>query len=265
MQNKLTNKTILITRNREQSKKLVELIESLGGNCIVSPSVEIKATRSWTECDQALGEINKYHWIIFSSMNGVKFFLQRAREKGIESFNGKVAAIGDKTREIIEDFGWKIDLVPENYSARGLVTSFKSKKLKNKHILIPSSEISPPELFRRLGDLGARVKRLNVYSTVCTKTKPPAELIKAFDQNRIDAILFFSPSAVNCFFRHMGNSINNCIRKNNVPIAAIGGTTSRALFQNGLKVRIVPSRSNRENLLKALGDYFKNNPENVDA
>ncbi len=265
MQNKISNKTILITRDQKQSTELVAQIEQLGGKCIVFPTVKITAPDDWSDCDDALNRLDSFDWIIFSSINGVRFFLRRIREKNIGQFRGKVAAVGAKTKKTIEEYGWQVDLIPEEFSAEGILRLFDTVDLKNKSILMPISNISRDELPRGLKARGAMVRKVVTYKTECAKHESSDNILHAFMEDKIDAILFFSPSAVKCFIKNVNAAVISKIIDSEIPIGAVGRTTAHAIQKAGLMVQIMPEQSTQENLINAVLAYFNTKMEIVDA
>ncbi len=75
----LFGKKIIVTRAREQASSLVEILEEEGAYVIEFPVIEITEPEDYSELDNAIKNIKKYNWIIFTSVNGVKFFLNRLK------------------------------------------------------------------------------------------------------------------------------------------------------------------------------------------
>ena len=71
--------------------------------------------------------IGTYNWLIFTSANGVKYFFSRLFAKGmdIRELKGlRICAIGTKTAAAINKFGIRVDLVPDEFRAEGLIDAF---------------------------------------------------------------------------------------------------------------------------------------------
>ncbi len=73
----LFGKGIVITRPEEQSGKLRALLNVNGARAISFPAIRIVPPDSFDDLDRAIENLNKYHWIVFTSVNGVKFFFNR--------------------------------------------------------------------------------------------------------------------------------------------------------------------------------------------
>lgn len=50
----------------------------------------------------------------------------------INNLNCKIAVIGRKTAEDVENHGLKVDLIPEDYTAEGLLKEFQKRNIKIK-------------------------------------------------------------------------------------------------------------------------------------
>src|SRR5439155_6635023 len=78
----LFGKRVLVTRPRQQAGDMVRRLEQLGAVVSVLPTVEVKAPADWGPVDRALADLGRYQWVVFTSVNGVHFFLRRLREVG---------------------------------------------------------------------------------------------------------------------------------------------------------------------------------------
>ena len=117
-----------------------EPLEELGAEVIEFPTIEIAPPDDWKELDDAIDKIESYNWLIFTSANGIKFFFNRFSEKDrdIRDLKGiKICAVGSKTASEIKKYGIKVDIVPDEFNAEGLIEAFikevKSQKSKVKN------------------------------------------------------------------------------------------------------------------------------------
>ena len=256
MNKPLHNRKIVITRDTDQAMELVKSLEEYGAECLVFPTIKISATDNWAVCDEALQKVNTYDWIIFSSANGVRYFLNRAREINSKDYENRIAVVGKKTLRELETFGLKADLIPKTFSAAGIIESFQKENIKDKRILNPTSEIARDELQNGLEKLGAKVNSISVYKNECRHDQPTELIKECIEQYEIDAVLFFSPSAFNCFTQILGSNVFGHLKKSKTVIAAIGSITAEAIEQGGLKVEIIPEKGLQEYMVKAIVDYF---------
>ena len=112
---------ILVTREHMEG---FDVLEDLGAEVVQFSTVEIVPPETWTDIDAALDRVQTYDWMIFTSANGVKYFFGRMieREIDIRELRGiRLCAIGPKTARAIRQFGLRVDLMPEEFRAEGLI------------------------------------------------------------------------------------------------------------------------------------------------
>ena len=164
----LFGKRVLITRPRRQAQDFRRALELLGAKAISFPTVEVREPDSWTMLDRALETIDRYDWLIFTSVNGVKYFFQRyfRRHPDIRQLKGvRIAAIGPATRRAVLDFNLAVDTLPSDYQAEGLVESLCGKVVKGMRVLLPRAWVAREVLPRQLQRQGASVEVVEAYRT----------------------------------------------------------------------------------------------------
>ncbi len=252
----LFSKGIVITRPETQADELAELLEREGANPIRFPTIKIVPPTDWRKLDAAIKNLENYDWLIFTSANGVQFFLERLLEKGrdVRDLKGiKICCIGPATARQIEKRGMKVDLVPDYFISEGILKSFAGVDLRRKKILIPRAYSARDILPEGLKKLGAKVDMVTVYQTV-SSGKKKKELEKLFDENRVDVITFTSSSTVNNFVEIMGKDFSYPPQ---AKIACIGPVTAAAAKKAGFSVDIHQEEYTMEGLVRALIDYFE--------
>ena len=71
----LFGKTVLVTRARAQASALTSRLEELGANVMEMPAIELaEPDDKFAALDAAIGELETYNWLIFTSANGVDRF-----------------------------------------------------------------------------------------------------------------------------------------------------------------------------------------------
>jgi uroporphyrinogen-III synthase len=252
----LAGNKILITRDREQAVGLVNKVKAMGGEPIVFPAIKIAEPLDWGGCDQALKNIKHYDWIVFSSVNSVRFFMQRAIKNGIRAITPSIAVVGDKTESELFKYGRKADLKPNVFDASGLFSAFKNYPLAGKRFLIPGSNIARNKLSVELRKKGARVSPVCCYRTVPNTGQDSQWIKESICANEIDFLTFFSPSAFNSFVDILGDQRLSDLQPLIVRIAAIGPTTAKAIQKKGLKVAIVSDKCDEDNLIQSIQNYI---------
>ncbi|HPQ29233.1 MAG TPA: uroporphyrinogen-III C-methyltransferase, partial [Desulfobacteraceae bacterium] len=165
----LFGKRIIVTRAREQASGFLKVLNSLGAECIEFPTIRIVPPESWAALDRAIAELETYQWLLFSSVNGVKYFIERMKFHGkdVRDLKGiKIGAIGPKTAEVWNNMGISPDLIPDEYRAEALVECFKKLEVKHARILFPRAALAREILPEELRNMGAEVDVVEAYRTV---------------------------------------------------------------------------------------------------
>ena len=73
--------TVVVTRAASQAEELSTLLESYGAKVIVCPTIEIREPENYDRLDEALDHLYGYDWLIFTSTNGVDFFIETSHRR----------------------------------------------------------------------------------------------------------------------------------------------------------------------------------------
>lgn len=254
-QKPLLGRNIVVTRAREQASGLIARLADLGASVLECPAIEIAPLADYSECDAALANLAAYGWLIFTSVNGVKYFWQRLQKAGMDSrslCNCRVAAIGPATAAALLQVGIRADLEPESYVAEALAAELIARegdRLNGMRILLPRAlkarSVLPDELVRA----GAIVDVLPVYQAIPAKGMI-AEVKELLDQDKLDCIAFASSSTVENFLDLLPAS--ELARHSGTILAAIGPITAATLKKHGLSAQIQPETFTIPALVQAI-------------
>lgn len=165
---------------------------------------------------------HSYDWLIFSSKNAVKYFYPYLKNVKVK----KVAVIGDKTAQYCNELGISVDFVPRDFSQEGFLDEFK---IREQHLLLPSSEKARPKLVQQLSQYNEIVK-IDLYRPV-PNFKNISQVKALVRKHQIDAVTFSSSSAVEFYFKD-----------GNVPefdhYFAIGKQTARTILKFNASVKV---------------------------
>ena len=106
----LYGKRVLITRPAHSAGPSAERFRELGAEPVVVPTVAIGAPDDPSAANAAVLQIDSYAWVVFTSRNGVDAFFETLERMGgtARPFEQtKIAAIGPKTCEALEELGVK--------------------------------------------------------------------------------------------------------------------------------------------------------------
>jgi len=252
----LFGKTIVVTRARTQASKLTRQLANLGAKVWEIPTIKILPLDDFTLLDKAISQLASYHWIIFTSVNGVESFFQRLKAKGLDSrsfAHAKLAAIGTATAAALLHEGLRADVIPATYKAEDLLAALKPYIQTGKKILLARAQKAREVLPQGLEALGAQVDTLAVYKTCPDCTSAP-ELSAALRQGSLDCITFTSSSTVNKLVNILGP---DAALLNKTTLAAIGPITAATCQKHNLEVKITAQEYTIEGLVQALTAYYK--------
>ena len=253
----LFGKRVLITRPRRQAQDFRRALELLGAKAISFPTVEVREPDSWAMLDRALETIDRYDWLIFTSVNGVKYFFQRyfRRHPDIRQLKGvRIAAIGPATRRAVLDFNLAVDTLPSDYQAEGLVESLRGKVVKGMRVLLPRARVAREVLPQQLQRQGARVEVVEAYRTA-PPDNAPSQWRQVLDESPPDMVVFTSSSTVaNLSDLTHPEPLAQSLK--GVAVACIGPITAGTARELGLQVDLVPEKYTTASLIEAMEAYF---------
>ncbi len=190
----LRGRTIVVTRPSDQAAPFVEALREQGARVLPAPAIVLRPPRSWGALDRALGRLEAYDALIFTSANGAARFFARLRDKAIDlrDLNGiEVIAIGPATAAAVEERGLRVAAVPEDYRAEGILGILRRRNLRGARVLIPRAEVARDVLPRMLRRRGAEVEVAPVYRAVPSRVGL-AEIRSALRRGRLDLLTFTS-------------------------------------------------------------------------
>lgn len=255
----LAGKRILITRAREQSKRFSEQIETYGGIPVVIPLITIQLPADKTAVIAALKQIETFHWLIFTSQNGVKSFFSVAQAQKIpfDSFEHvKIAVVGKSTEHCLRRYGFEADIVPDGeFTAESLAEKLVNQIQTNERVLFARGDLARDVLIKTLQNHGIDIVDVVVYENTMNRDVQ-ADLIQEITNHRIDAVTFTSPSTVS-YFVEMLEDIDWKNRLKDTCFAAIGPITEQAMLRLGIEPDVVAKKNTAEGLVSALIEYFQ--------
>jgi len=260
----LHGRRIVVTRAREQASEFMEALSGLGASCIEFPTIEVVPPESWEPIDRALRSLEDYQWVIFTSVNGVRYFLERleANQKDVRDLKGvKIGAIGPKTAQMWKNLGIQPDVMPGEYRAEAVAAALKDQGIGGNRVLLPRASKAREVLPEELRKMGAKVDLVPAYATVKPRTRKD-EVRAWLEQGGIDMVTFTSSSTVRNFvemFEEEAASLHEWMQR--VPVACIGPVTAQTARENGLRVDLFPSEYTVDALTEGILEYFEELPD----
>ncbi len=250
----LFGKRILITRARAQASSLSRLLAAYGAETVECPTIAVVPPDTWADLDAAVAEVAQYDWLLFTSVNGVRPFIERLRRQGrdVRALAGlRIGCIGPRTAEELGRYGLAADLVPGQYQAEGLIDALKAEGVAGRRILIPRAAVAREILPEQLRALGASVRVVTAYRTI----RPEVDTDRLRDLLRVHAlhVLTFTSSSTVRNFVELFDSRADLVRlTSGCAVACIGPITARTAEEAGLSVSILAAENTVPALVEAI-------------
>ncbi|MBI2218504.1 MAG: uroporphyrinogen-III synthase [Candidatus Rokubacteria bacterium] len=254
----LAGRTVAITRAASQAASLRSLLEAAGADVLEAPTIAIEPPPSWEPLDAALGEIERFRWVVFTSVNGVAMVGRRLEALGIPwsaIAARRVAAIGPATAGALREHDVPVALVPEEYRAESLADGLRAELAPGDHVLLPRAARTRDVLVRQLEALGAVVREVAAYVTRRVEDAA-ARVREAVAARRVDVVTLTSSSTA----RHFAELFTEDERRAwlaGVTIAAIGPITAATAAEYGLTSHVMPVEYTIPALVRAIEAHFE--------
>lgn len=270
---------VLVTRSPHQASVLADSLRALGLEPILVPAIEVAEPTSYTQLDEAMAQLDRFDWLLFTSANAVEAFRHRLQASGEIGANAeailrtrsgrglRVGVIGASTARALAMLGTTADLIPE----RAVAESFADELVQfarqtdgraTRFLLVRAEEAREviPDALRRAG---AELAIAPAYRTVVAEGS--VEAIRAMFHAaegdtgaRIDAITFTSSSSVR-------NLLALCeaagvTLPSGVLLASIGPITSGTLRELGFEPDVEAAEASVTALAEAVARALGRNP-----
>ena len=252
----LFGRTVVVTRAREQASESAALLAAKGARVIQFPTIRIVPMQDYAELDEAVNHLSRYGWVVFTSVNGVRFFRERLSASGLDARalgSVKVAAIGPATAKAVEEMGIRPDLVPASYVAEGVAAAMLELGMKGQKVLLPRAKEARDVLPRTLREAGAEVDVIAAYENV-PSDENRAKVMEALEAGTLDCVTFGSSSTVRNFLASI--PLDELKKHSGVRFAAIGPVTAETMRSLGLTPDIQPEEFTIPAMVDALCAAF---------
>jgi uroporphyrinogen-III synthase len=247
----LHGRRIIVTRASGSAGDLVRGLRDAGAEVIEFPVTRIEPLDP-ARLRAALARLGAYHWLVFTSRNGVRIFFDVLHEAGLDAralANARVAAVGPATRAELSGRGVAVALEPERYVAEGVLEAMQSRDdVRGSRVLYATAAGARDVLPRGLESLGATVDRIEIYRSAPDVDPLAATGVRQrLEAGEIDLVSFTAGSAVQGFVDAVGIAAAR-----RASAASIGPATSEVARAAGLDVAIEASESTIPGLVDAI-------------
>lgn len=244
----LAGRRVVVTRAAEQSAGLADHLRRMGAEVVDLPTIAFVPPESWTALDAALAGIEVYDWLVFTSLNGVKYFFQRIEETGVtlDKTRLRVCTVGPVTADAARQHGLTVDLMPSDFSAEALAEALSKQDLAGKRVLLPQAHAARDTVREPLRQAGAIVDAITVYRTVVPDGLA-AQARALFAEGPPDWITFTSGSTVRNLLAAVDSEALARVR-----CVSIGPATTAVARECGLRIDAEAEPSTAEGLARAI-------------
>jgi uroporphyrinogen III methyltransferase/synthase len=248
----LFGKRVVVTRPRHQAGPLARRLEELGAQVLLLPAVEVREPADWAPVDRALEQLNHFDWLVFTSVNGVNYFLQHLRQTGrdLRALGTlRLAAIGPATADALRGYHLEPDLVPPEFRSESLAEALR-ERVAGKRVLLARADRGRELLREELARV-ADVEQVAVYSQVDALPEG-AEGLEQLRRGAVDFVTLTSSNVARALLGSLDLEGRTRILEGQTRLVSISPVTSAAVRELGFPVAAEASEYVTDGVVKAL-------------
>jgi uroporphyrinogen-III synthase len=253
----LAEKRIVITRAAAQCEALAQELTARGASPIVLPLVAFADPEDFAPLDAAITGVEQFDWMILTSAQAVWALAKRSKtlQRPLIPTGSKmrIAYVGPVTAEAARRAGLPVDYISQTHNGVALAEELGSR-LRGLKVFLPRSDRANPDLPAALKRHGARVTEVIAYRTL-RPTDVERQSLRKIAEGEADAILFFSPSAVQHFVELFGAEQSRALQEK-LAITAVGPVTANALREAGILRTVMAADTTASAVIEALEKHF---------
>jgi uroporphyrinogen III methyltransferase/synthase len=243
----LAGQLVIVTRPAGQEGEVTALVRAAGGECLHIPAIRIAPPNDLGPIDAVMHRLGSYDWIVFTSANGVRGFLDRMRAAGLDGRalgTARLAAIGPATRRGLDAAGFICDVTADSFRSEGLAQVLTAQPRASRFLLVRAAR-GREVLRESLEAAGHDVEEVSAYQSV-----PVEEIDEATRQVILAAsspwLTVTSGAIVEASVRLFGPWIRSW------RIASLSPVTSATLRRFGLEPIVEAEEATSESLVAAI-------------
>ncbi|CAN5855931.1 uroporphyrinogen-III C-methyltransferase [soil metagenome] len=254
----LFGQRIVLTRPIGEADRSASDLESLGAEVLVAPTVQILANDDPGPLDRAIDDLPNFDWLVFTSGNGVRHFVER-----LEILGGdlrrlghlRLAAIGPATAEALARFHLKADLVPDAYRSEALAEAL-TPLVAGQAVLLARADRGRTVLKDELQGIARRVEQVAVYRNADAKALP-TEVADRLAEGSSDWITLTSSAITNRLHALLADEARQRIASGQIRLASLSPVTSETARRLGWPIAVEAIESTWDGLRQALVERVK--------
>jgi uroporphyrinogen III methyltransferase/synthase len=247
----LFGQRIVVTRPSGEADHSASDLEALGADVLLAPTVAIQPVLDPGPMDQAIDRLSEFDWLVFTSGNGVRHFLDRLETRGrdLRALGSiKLAAIGPATAEALSRFRLHADLVPDAYRSEDLAEALR-ERVGGRRVLLARADRGRTILKDELEQV-AHVEQVAVYRNADADALPPS-IVSAIAEGSVDWITLTSSAITARLHALLPEDARQRIGRE-VRLASLSPITSSAAQRLGWPVAVEAKVYTWDGLVQAL-------------
>jgi uroporphyrinogen-III synthase len=246
--------TLAIIRPKKQLEESKKIVEAFGYRALGTTMIDVTPLRDlrWPDFLDELRS-GKVDYVIITSANGAHICGTLGLNASAILPSTEIVAIGPQTRAALLKEHLRVDLMPSEYSTRGLVKMFGN--IEKKSVWILRSAFGSPELLEGLANAGASVHEIVLYTLKKLCGPPQQAFVREVAEGTVAGVLFTSAMTVRAFFdcatRTSMQELTEA-RLGEIVVGAIGAPTAEALSEMNVQVDVIPSKATFRELVSTV-------------
>lgn len=262
----LFGKNVLVLRPRDQAAATMKLLRQRGGEPILWPAIEIVSPANPEPMRDLVRNLDGYDLVVLTSENSVEQLFHSIAEENLDARafgRAKIAAVGTSTMATLARHGLRADIVPEQFHGDGLAEAILTHpwfvQRRNSgapvRVAFPRAKVAREVLPEKLHAAGCEVTLVVAYETKKAGPDKHAELLKVFEEKRIDVVLLSASSTADVLADVLGSRLTELLQ--GVLVASIGEITTSTAQKRGIGVGVTAKTSTMEGLVEAVEQILK--------
>lgn len=247
----LFGQRIVVTRPADELARSAATLEDLGAEVLTAPTVTIGAIPDATALDRAIDRLDSFDWLVFTSGNGVRYFLDRLESRGRDLRalgHLKLAGIGPSTAQALAHVHLRADLVPGEYRSESLAAALRDHA-PGKRILLARADRGRTVLEDELARV-AHVEKVAVYRNADAEALPTA-VLERISEGTVDWITITSSAIVERLYALMPESARRHVGST-IRLASLSPVTTASAQRLGWPVAVEARTYTWHGLIEAL-------------
>ena len=247
----LFGQRILVTRPIDEAGRAAAVLERLGAEVLLAPTVQIRPIPDPGPLDQAIDRLGDYQWLAFTSANGVRFFLERllAGGRDVRALGHlQLAAIGTGTAQALSAFHLRADLVPQSFRSEALAEALAGRAA-GQRILLARADRGRSLLRDELAKV-AEVDQVAVYQNADVEALPE-HVVERLSAGKVDWITVTSSAITARLHALLPEAVRSRVG-HQIRLASISPVTSETVVRLGWEVAAEASVHTWEGLVLAM-------------